>query len=115
MFNMDVEWHCQTFPSLTTRDIIKKFVIELNELYKEQPYTSKHLEELADCLIVAVACFWRFDVDLIDENYVLTKEMSYYDFYTIQKAIDAKMKINKKRSWECVNGEYRHIETKVIK
>ena len=109
-----IEWHKETFPDTTLEEQFRKFELEKKEFLKAKS-TIDGLKEIADMYIVACG-FSRFNepiskllfkkvnsacllIDVIDEE--------------LQKAIDEKMAINRKRKWHKVNGEWRHIDESV--
>jgi len=113
-----IQWHKETFPDTTLEEQVKKFSLELTE-FKEATTFKRRLYELADMVIVANS-FFRFekrDELVMSASKIINKSIDYLDRnYTVKNicerlemAIDDKMAINRKRQWQYVDGEYRHI------
>lgn len=104
-----MRWHAATFPQATLAGQLEKFEEERQEYAKAKRNTK--LEEAADMYIVACGIA-RFDSYL---GALAMAEMTdvflHHDKRNIQKAIDKKMAINRKRSWNCNNGYYKHCAT----
>ena len=113
-----IQWHKETFPDTTLEEQVKKFSLELTE-FKEATTFKRRLEELADMVIVANS-FFRFekrDELVMSASKIINTSLDYLDRnYTVKnvcerldKAVNDKMAINRKRQWQYVDGEYRHI------
>ena len=113
-----IQWHKETFPDTTLEEQVKKFNLEHTE-FKEANTFKRKLEELADMVIVANS-FFRFekrDEQVMFASKIINKSLDYLDRnYTVKNicerlemAIDEKMAINRKRQWQYIDGEYRHI------
>lgn len=104
-----MRWHAATFPQATLAGQLEKFEEERQEYAKAKRNTK--LEEAADMYIVACGIA-RFDSYLGALAMAeMTDVFSHHDKRNIQKAIDKKMAINRKRSWNCSNGYYKHCAT----
>lgn len=104
-----MRWHAATFPQATLAGQLEKFEEERQEYAKAKRNTK--LEEAADMYIVACGIA-RFDSYLGALAMAeMTDVFSHHDKRNIQKAIDKKMAINRKRSWNCNNGYYKHCAT----
>lgn len=102
-----MRWHAATFPQATLAGQLEKFEEERQEYAKAKRNTK--LEEAADMYIVACGIA-RFDSYLGALAMAeMTDVFSHHDKRNIQKAIDKKMAINRKRSWNCSNGYYKHV------
>lgn len=98
------EWHKETFPDITKEDQIRKLEEELNEYYECYDYS-----ELADVLICAIVLWKRFKSEV-------GKCVFYYSKSIIKETranmiVADKLRINKKRIWQKVDGVYRHVES----
>lgn len=113
-----IQWHKETFPDTTLEEQWHKFSLEHIE-FKEANTFKRKLKELADMVIVANS-FFRFekrDEQFIFASKIINKSIDYLDKnYTVKnicdrldKAVNDKMAINRKRKWHKVNGEWRHI------
>lgn len=100
MIEKIVKWHKETFPDADLKSQKLKFLEEYRE-YLE----SGDIMELADVAIVYYVLNCRF---------LFFKFKDIFDFETdgkwveLKKAINKKMKINKKRKWKKEGGVYRH-------
>lgn len=104
-----MRWHAATFPQATLAGQLEKFEEERQEYAKAKRNTK--LEEAADMYIVACGIA-RFDSYLGALAMAeMTDVFSHHDKRNIQKAIDKKMAINRKRSWNCNDGYYKHCTT----
>lgn len=105
-----IRWHANTFPQATLAGQLEKFYEERME-YEEAKRPHK-LEELADMYIVACG-ICRFDAYLGAEAMAeMDSLFAHHDKRNIKKAIDKKMAINRKRSWNCSkDGYYKHCPT----
>lgn len=105
-----MRWHAATFPQATLAGQLEKFEEERQEYAKAKRNTK--LEEAADMYIVACGIA-RFDSYLGALAMAeMTDVFSHHDKRNIQKAIDKKMAINRKRSWNCSkDGYYKHCPT----
>lgn len=102
-----MRWHAATFPQATLAGQLEKFEEERQEYAKAKRNTK--LEEAADMYIVACGIA-RFDSYLGALAMAeMTDVFSHHDKRNIQKAIDKKMAINRKRSWNCNDGYYKHV------
>lgn len=112
-----IEWHKTTFSLATIESQILKWQEEFRELEKADNYRS-YLQELCDCIIVAVA-FKRFSKagevmsDVFNKSLlpiVLDEKKEHWDLDNeiIERFVEVKLKINKQRKWEFINGVYKH-------
>ena len=102
------KWHRKTF-DCDYKSQMLKLCEEVRESYKEKGINKKRwIEELADVSIAAAALDLRFCQNLgaLVNDYI--RFLPEAD--EIMTARDAKMEINKSRSWEFFNGVYRHKE-----
>lgn len=121
MINLDlqkeiIEWHKATFTLATLESQIFKWREELEELKKADNYRT-YLNELCDCIIVAVG-FQRFNesgkilyntfIEYIKN--ILDKKQENWDFDTeiINRFVKSKLEINKCRQWKFINNTYHH-------
>lgn len=104
-----IDWHEITFPDATLLGQKEKYHKEFQEWYMSG---CEDISELADMFIVACGiarfntieamfCFGRVD-DNLTISVFTTKEL--------EKAIDKKMEINRKRKWNFQDGQYQHKE-----
>jgi hypothetical protein len=115
-----LEWHKQAFPDTSLMEQQIKFYEELKELDEIDDYEvsdEKILEELADCIIV-ITSFRRFDKYSNEISYICSEALLSIvrKFWKpllkdeeINKAILKKIEINKKRTWQKINGTYHHV------
>lgn len=114
--------HKQLFLQATLETQLKKYKEEkqeleqlLNEKLKTEIIQNHILEELADCFIVAFG-IGRWDTKTSDfyikQLLLLNQEHKAlgYDIKQIELRIKEKWEENKKRKWQVVNDEYKHIE-----
>jgi uncharacterized protein YfeS len=120
--NEILQWHTATFPLSTIENQILKWKGEYSELEQINNYRS-YVNELCDCIIVATA-FKRFgeagnvlyDILYNNQNSLIKttldnkKENWDFDDEIIERFVEAKLKINKQRKWEFINGVYKHIQ-----
>lgn len=100
-----VNWHKETFPDVTKEDQLKKLEEELKEFYKD--FSDM---ELADVLICSIALSERFNSPI--GNVVFNSFANQPDFYpSLDEIISKKMQINKSRTWQKIDGVYRHVES----
>lgn len=106
-----IAWHTKTFPDATLDGQIEKFLEERVE-YATAENAEHKIEELADCFIVAcgIARFnpvygSRFLGDTFD---AFTQNQDA-TIAKLQDAIDAKMRVNRKRKWGKGKGNYKHV------
>lgn len=110
-------WHRETFPDTSLLKQLEKFQEEKKEWQKSQRITNEGLivgdiMELADMQIVACGLA-RFDsVEAIFAFRRVAEELEHTACATIdlQRAVEAKMKVNRNRQWCNNNGLYRHKE-----
>ena len=111
-----MQWNKDTFPETTLSEQMEKFWLEEDETNNAKS-NKKRLSELADMVITAYGLarfenYLPFFITAIIEidRWIGLIEIDIPNFYKkLQKAIDKKMAINRKRQWHKVNGEYRHI------
>ena len=103
-----IRWHANTFPQATLVGQLEKFYEE--RMGYEEAKRPHKLEELADMYIVACG-ICRFDAYLGAEAMAeMDSLFTHHDKRNIKKAIDKKMAINRKRSWNCSrDGYYKHV------
>lgn len=102
-----IDWSEQTFPDATLDGQLDKYYEEQQEYLESK---CKDITELADMFIVACGIA-RFN--LIEGMYHIADVVDWFkeeDWHwtTFEKAINEKMKINKKREWEKKEGLYKH-------
>lgn len=104
-----IEWHTKTFPNATLEGQLEKFKKERKE-WLDSEHTD--ISELADMFIVACGVA-RFDTieamfcfGRVDDNLTI----SVFQTKELEKAIDKKMEINRKRKWNFQDGQYQHKE-----
>lgn len=101
------EWSEHTFPDATLDGQLQKFKDEKREWWDSE---RDDILELADMFIVACSltrfnspeamfCFGRVEEELCHSAFV-TQDL--------EKAVDEKMAINRKRQWNFSNGQYQH-------
>lgn len=98
-FSKIEEWQKKTFPNATANSKCHHLVEEVKELLKEtEGEINRHTfgEELADCFILLIGIASHAEFDYID----------------VMKAIDAKLKVNRKRKWgkPDENGVVKHVK-----
>lgn len=102
------QWHKKTFDCDYNSQLLK-LCEEVRESYVEKGKNKQRwIEELADVSIAAAALDLRFKRHLgaLVNDYI--RFLPEAD--EIMTARDAKMEINKNRSWEFWDGVYRHTE-----
>lgn len=100
-----VNWHKETFPDATKEEQLKKLEEELNEFYQDL-----HNMELADVLICAIVLIERFKSPI--GRVVFNGFANHPDFYpSLDEIISKKIQINKSRTWQKIDGVYRHVES----
>lgn len=107
-----IEWSEQAFPDATIEGQIEKYHQEQTESYDCLRGSKEELFELADCFIVACS-IGRFDLEHAAYYFGDVEQMIIESEFTRQEvcaAVDAKMAINRLRSWEKKNGNYQHVE-----
>lgn len=102
-----VEWHKKTFPDCTYESQLAKLDEELNEVSEAQKKGNyEHsFDELADVYIVATVLKERFNSAIA--KYFLAWEDGWQTPSLFER-VDRKMEVNQKRTWQKVNGVYRH-------
>lgn len=105
-----IAWHRQTFLDATLEGQITKYAEETNEFMNADRH--KDLLELADMVIVC-AGIMRFNRKLgsifLQNTYAICWEIGEYDMTELWKAVESKMKKNRKRVWNKTgNGTYHH-------
>lgn len=104
-----IKWHTETFPDATLDGQIAKWEEEKQE-YEHTGYnTEEELYELADMIIVS-AGIARFDYTYGIGLFANIICLYGYAVDDIWQAVEKKMEINKKRTWQESNGSYHHIE-----
>lgn len=102
-----VEWHYSAFPDCTLESQLLKVNGEMGEMFNAGTNDAEAWKERADVCIASIALSMRFNAPLGD--YLMTR--LYYechDFERLRREIKEKMKINKSREWEKINGVHRH-------
>ena len=104
-----VNWHKKTFPDCTYESQLAKLDEELKEVVDAQRNGEKEksYNEAADVYIVSVVLFGRFKSTI---GAYFIGFLEEYQVPELSKRVDRKMDINKKRTWQKVNGVYRHKE-----
>lgn len=104
-----IDWHETTFPDATVEGQIEKYKTEVAEWYKSGCRDTMELADMAICAC-GIARFCTVDAvylfkDIIDaaKNVKITLGM-------LEKAIEKKMEINRKRKWNFQDGQYQHKE-----
>ena len=102
-----IDWSEQTFPDATLDGQLDKYYEEQQEYLESK---CKDITELADMFIVACGIA-RFN--LVEGMYHIADVVDWFkegDWYwkDFEKAINKKMKINRKRKWEKKEGLYKH-------
>lgn len=109
-----IDWHTKTFPEASMDGQIAKFLDERVE-YVCATTPEDELAELADCFIVACGVA-RFNIvygsRFLSKAFDMFTEAEDVTIDALQKAIDAKMAINRQRKWSKGNGKYQHVEEK---
>ena len=111
-----MQWNKETFPKTTLPEQMEKFWLEEGEINNAKN-NKERLLELADMIIVAYGLtrfknyLSFFIIAMIEiDRWIGLIEIDIPNFYKkLQKAIDTKMAINRKRKWKKIKGEYRHI------
>lgn len=105
-----IQWHKETFPDTTLEEQEQKFLIEFDE-YIEAIGKDEQTKELADMQIVAcgIARFNRERSQVLTDKVLKYAEKFKHNLDDLNEAIQEKMAINRKRQWQYVDGEYRHI------
>lgn len=104
-----ISWQEQAFPDATLAKQLEKYADERDEFCAAIKKKDR-IAELADLFIVAcnisrfnsIAAMSAFeDIDF------LTRANNVSE-YALQKAIDKKMEINRRRKWNFLGGKYQH-------
>ena len=107
-----IAWHTKTFPEATLDGQIEKFLEERVE-YATAKTAEHEIEELADCFIVACGIA-RFNPiygsRFLGATFNAFTQNQDATIAKLQDAIDAKMRVNRKRKWNKGKGIYRHVE-----
>lgn len=107
-----IKWHTETFPEANLNGQIEKFLDEKVE-FATASTKELRIEELADCFIVACGIS-RFNPvygsRFLGQVFDLFTEDQSFTIASLQDAIDAKMKVNRKRKWSKGKGNYQHVE-----
>lgn len=104
-----VAWHKKTFPDCTYESQLLKLDEELNEVVEAQwnGLIEQSYDELADIYIVSKVLKERFN-SIIGAYFIGL--LNEHPCPELSKRVDRKMDRNKKRTWQKVNGVYRHKE-----
>ena len=106
-----VEWSMQVFPDLTMEKQLVKLEEELTEIF--ECFYKDDIEgmnkEFADVYIVSRILKNRFNSHL-GGYFCGMVEANCYD--SVIREVKKKMKINKARKWDKVDGVYKHKEDK---
>lgn len=109
------QWHAETFPDATLLQQNLKFKEELGEWIASTHVTDQGLIlgdmlELADMFIVAcgISRFAHVDAMFSFRTVASQMEHTHHTSKDLEKAIDAKMEINRARTWNNNNGYYKH-------
>ena len=104
IINDVTNWHRETFPDADAESQIKKLEEELREYYD-----SYDDSELADVLICSIALWRRFKQNIGQAVFVYAKSITSGS--KANRIVGEKMRINRLRKWQKINGIYRHIES----
>lgn len=103
-----IQWHEKTFPDATLEGQLRKYeeeILECNDSKQDD------ISELADVFIVAcgIARFSLVEA-LVAFSRIKTRLSisNKFDRYDLFVAINAKMKVNRSRTWEKTDGLYKH-------
>lgn len=109
------KWHKKTFPDATLTGQLEKFKEERLE-FETETDTKKKMLELADMYIV-ICGIGRFDMLIAvalweDIKSLLLSNFPMYSpperIVRLRAAINKKMRINRQRTWNKLNGQYKH-------
>lgn len=107
-----IKWHTETFPDATLDGQIEKFLDEKIE-YTTAVSLEDKIEELADCFIVACGIA-RFNPvygsRFLGQAFDMFTQNQEATIASLQDAVDAKMRVNRKRKWGKGKGNYQHVE-----
>lgn len=108
-FTSIIKWSEDTFPTASLKGQLEKFADETQEWLATN---RTDIVELADLAIVAmsVARFSAVEAMYCFECVIRQLEMTLFTRFDLEKAIDEKMAINRKREWNFNNGRYQHKE-----
>lgn len=101
-----IEWSAKTFPNATLDGQWDKF----DEERTEWEQSDKDISELADMFIVACS-IGRFNAQDAFSAFASIYEQfekNHISWSVFQSAINKKMQINRARSWEGKDGQYKH-------
>ena len=104
IINDVTNWHRETFPEADAESQVRKLEEELREYYD-----SYDDSELADVLICSIALWRRFKQNIGQAVFVYASHI-----ISASKAnliVGEKMKINRARNWQKIDGVYRHVES----
>lgn len=112
-----IAWHRETFPDETQLGQWEKFREEKIEWEQSKHITDDGLivgdiTELADCFIVCcgLARFNNLEALYAFRTVAAELENSIYATVDLEEAVDAKMAINRGRTWTHNGGHYKHKE-----
>lgn len=104
-----IQWSKDTFgDNITLEGQLEKFTDEVNEWFASD---GTDIKELADLAIVASSVA-RFSVVEAMRCFHYTLDRLYFSKFTpteLEKAINNKMAINRKRKWGVGKGNFQHI------
>lgn len=104
-----IKWSEETFgDNITIEGQLQKFKDETEEWFDSD---QKDIEELADMAIVASSVA-RFSVVEAMRCFHYTLDRLYFSKFLpseLEKAINKKMEVNRKRKWGKGKGNYQHI------
>lgn len=104
IINDVTNWHRETFPDADVESQIKKLDEELNEYYERYDDL-----ELADVLICSIALWRRFKCQIGHAVFGYASSIITGD--KANRIVAQKMRINRARNWQKINGVYRHVES----
>lgn len=106
-----MDWQEQAFPEATISGQVAKYQEEQMEFLNTFYTKETDITELADMFIVAcgIARFSAmYGLRFFGDVYRWLEQTEFTDV-ELEKAINKKMKINRKREWTSAGGKYKHV------
>lgn len=98
-----IKWHKEAFPTANRYGQWCKLAEEV----REWVFSGLSLSELADIYIVCAALYGRWGVS---SARIICKGL--HSFACVRRAVNRKLKVNRRRCWVKKGRTYRHVETK---
>lgn len=103
-----IQWHESAFPDATLEGQKRKLEEEAEEWYNSK---QDDISELADIFIVACGLARFSIIEALDAFSKVRNHLNIsnkFDRYDLLVAVNAKMNINRSRTWKKTDGLYKH-------